>query len=113
MGFIQPNAIGTLSNENVDVQDVKNGNRKLIFSVFQCYDSSNSTVEGKRIRCVRQKRSIRRNIELPVAIHEVLDGQRSGCLRSLLRLTRKRSVREKPWGRGWCHRVKIKKGYID
>ena len=86
-GLTQPIAIGTLNNENVDVQDVKNGNRKC-----QCSDSSNCTVEGKRIRCVRQKRSIKRNIELPVAIHEVRDGQHSGHLNSLLRLTRKRSV---------------------
>ena len=91
-GFIRPIAIRTLSNENVDVQDVKNGNRKWIFSVFQCSDSSNSTVEGKRIRCVRQKRSIKRNIVLPVAIHEVRDGQRSGFLSSLLCLTRKRNL---------------------
>ena len=63
---------------------------------------------------MRQKRSIRRNIELPVAIHEVLDGQRSGFLRSLLRLTRKRNLREKPWGRGWCHRVTDKERlYLD
>ena len=40
------------------------------------------TVEGKRIRCVRQRRSIKRNIEVPVAIHEVHDGQRSRCLSS-------------------------------
>ena len=50
------------------------------------------TVEGKRIRCVRQKRSIKRNIELPVAIHEVRNGQRSSSLSSLLCLTRKRNV---------------------
>ena len=68
------------------------GNRKWIFSVFQCSDSSNSTVEGKRIRCERQKRSIKRNIELPVGIHEVRDGQRSSYISSLLRLTRKRNV---------------------
>ena len=76
----------------IAAQDVKNGNRKWIFSVFQCSDSSNSTVEGKRIRCVRQKRSIKRNIELPVAIHEVRDGQHSGHLSLLLCLTRKRNV---------------------
>ena len=63
-----------------------------IFSVFQCSDSSDSTVEGKRIRCVRQKRSIKRNMELPVAIHEVRDGQRSGHFSSPLCLTRKRNV---------------------
>ena len=40
------------------------------------------TVEGKRILCVRQKRPIKRNIELPVAIHEVRDGQRSRFLSS-------------------------------
>ena len=34
--------LGTLSDENVDVPDVKNGNRKLIFSLFQCSDSTNS-----------------------------------------------------------------------
>ena len=72
--------------------NVKNGNRKWIFSVFQCSDSSNSTVEGKRICCVKQKRSIKSNREFPVAIHEVRDGQRSGYLSSLLCLTRKRNV---------------------
>ena len=35
-------ALATLSNENVDVPDVKNGNQKLIFSLFQCSDSGNS-----------------------------------------------------------------------
>ena len=34
------------------------------------------TVAGKRIRCVRQKRSIKQNIELLVAIYEVHDGPR-------------------------------------
>ena len=34
------------------------------------------TVEGKRIHCVRQKHSIKRNIELPVAINEDHYGQR-------------------------------------
>ena len=34
--------LGTLSDENVNVPDVKNGNRKLIFSLFQCSDSTNS-----------------------------------------------------------------------
>ena len=28
--------IGTLRKENIDVPDVKNGNRRLIFSLFQC-----------------------------------------------------------------------------
>ena len=28
--------IGTLGKENIDVPDVKNGNRRLIFSLFQC-----------------------------------------------------------------------------
>ena len=91
-GFIRPIAIRTLSNENVDVQDVKNGNREWIFSVFQCSDSPNSTVEGKRIRCVKQRRSIKSNSELPVAIHKVRDVQRSGYLSSQLCLTRKRNV---------------------
>ena len=49
-------------------------------------------MEGKRIRCVRQKRSIKSNSELPVGIHEVRDGQRSSYISSLLRLTRKRNV---------------------
>ena len=91
-GFIRPIAIRTLSNENVDVQDVKNGNREWIFSVFQCSDSPNSTLEGKRIRCVKQRRSIKSNSELPVAIHKVRDVQRSGYLSSQLCLTRKRNV---------------------
>ena len=39
----QPSAIGTLiNNENVDVQGIKNGNWKWMFSVFQCSDSTNS-----------------------------------------------------------------------
>ena len=41
---------------------------------------------------MRQKRSIKRNIELPVAIHEARDGQRSRWLSSLLCLTRKHNV---------------------
>ena len=41
------------------------------FLSFSALTHQIPTVEGKRIRCVRQKRSIRRNIELPVAIHEV------------------------------------------
>ena len=57
--------------------DVKNGNRKLIFSLFQCSDSTNSYSgtlnKGIQIRCVRQKCSIMRDIELPVANHDVRD----------------------------------------
>ena len=57
--------------------DVKNGNRKLIFSLFHCSDSTNSYSgtlnKGIQIRCVRQKRSIKRDIELPVANHDVRD----------------------------------------
>ena len=50
-------------------------------------------VRGRiQIRSVRQKRSIKRNIELPVAIREARDGQRSGWLSSLLCLTRKHNV---------------------
>ena len=52
------------------------------FLSFSALTHQIPTVEGKRIRCVRQKRSIKRNIELPVAIHEVRDGQRSRCLSS-------------------------------
>ena len=62
------------------------------FLSFSALTHQIPTVEGKRIRCVRQKRSIRRNIELPVAIHAVHDGQRSRCLSQLLCLTRKRNV---------------------
>ena len=62
------------------------------FLSFSALTHQIPTVEGKRIRCVRQKRSIKRNIELPVAIHEVRDGQHSGHLSSLLRLTRNGSV---------------------
>ena len=54
---------------------VKNGRRKLTFCLFQCSDSTNpcngSHNEGILIRCVRQKRSIMRDIKLPVAIHDV------------------------------------------
>ena len=56
---------------------VKNGQRKLLFSLFQRSDSTNpyngSYNKGILIRCVRQKRSIKRDIELPVAIHDVRD----------------------------------------
>ena len=56
---------------------VKNGQRKLVFSFFQCSDSTNpcngSSNESVLIGCVRQKRSIKRNIELPLAIHDVRD----------------------------------------
>ena len=56
---------------------VKNGRRKLIFSLFQCYDSTNpcngSYNESVLLGCVRQKRSIKRDIELPLAIHDVRD----------------------------------------
>ena len=75
--------IRTLCNENVDVQDVKNGNQKWIYFLSSsALTLQIPSVEGKRIRCVRQKRSIKWNIELPVAIHEVRDGQRSRCLSS-------------------------------
>ena len=48
--------------------------------------------ERIQIRCVRQTRSIKGDIELPVAIHEAHDGQRVCCLSSTLCLTRKHSV---------------------
>ena len=94
-GFIQLSAIRSLSNKNVDVQGIKNGNQKWIFS--ECLSGSVltyqiPTVEGERIRCVRQKCSINQNIELPVTTHEVRDGQHSRCLSSPLCLTRKRNV---------------------
>ena len=41
---------------------------------------------------MRQTRSIKGDIELPVAIHEAHDGQRVCCLSSPLCLTRKHSV---------------------
>ena len=50
------------------------------FLPFSALSHQIPTLEGKRIHCVRQKRSIKRNIELAVAIHEVHDGQRSRCL---------------------------------
>ena len=40
--------LGTLSNENLDVPNVKNSNRKLIFSLLQCFDSKNSYSEALR-----------------------------------------------------------------
>ena len=43
---------------------------------------------------MRQKRSIKRDIELPVAIHEASDGKRARCLSSPLCLTRKHNVSE-------------------
>ena len=45
--------------------NVKNDNRKLILHPFQ------STKQKHWILWVRQKRSIKRDIELPVAIHDV------------------------------------------
>ena len=59
------------------VLDVENGNRKLIFSLYQCSDSSNSYSgcenKGIQVRFVRQKRSIKRNIKLPVVVHDLSD----------------------------------------
>ena len=40
--------LGTLSNENLDVPNVKNSNRKLIFSLLQCFNSKNSYSEALR-----------------------------------------------------------------
>ena len=56
----------------------QNGNRTLIFSLFQCSNSTNSYSgrqnKGIQIHCVGQKLSIyKRDIELPVAIHDVQD----------------------------------------
>ena len=77
MTLVIAGIIGTLSNENVDVPDVKNDNRKLIFSLFQCPASTNSYSgsenKGIQIRCVRRECSIKRDMELPVAIHDVRD----------------------------------------
>ena len=42
-----------------------------------------------QIRCVRQKRSIKLNIKLPVSIHEARNGQRFSLLKFL---TRKHNV---------------------
>ena len=71
------NIVETLTKENIDVLDVKNGNRKLIFSLFQCSDSTNSYSgiqdKGIHIHCLRQKCSIKRDIKFPVAIHDVWD----------------------------------------
>ena len=65
---------GTLSNENVAVSDIKSGNQKLIFSLFQCSDLTNlyngSWNKGFQIHCVRQKSSIKQDTELLVAIHD-------------------------------------------
>ena len=56
---------------------VKNGRRKLTFSLFQCSDSTNcynrSFNKGILIRFVTQKRSIKRDIKLPVANRDVRD----------------------------------------
>ena len=56
----------------------QNGNRKLILSLFHCSNSTNSYSgsqnKGIKIHCVGQKLSIyKRDIELPVAIHDVQD----------------------------------------
>ena len=49
----------------------------MIFSLFQCFDQTNSYSgplnKGIQIRCVKKKRSIKRDIELPVADHDVRD----------------------------------------
>ena len=66
--------IGTLSNENIDVEDIKNGNQKLIFSLFQRSVINTVEVETKAFRfAVSQKCSIKRDIELLVAIHHIWD----------------------------------------
>ena len=40
------------------------------FLSFSALTHQVPTVEGKRIHCVRQKRSFKRHIEIPVAIHD-------------------------------------------
>ena len=49
----------------------------MIFSLFQCFDQTNSYSgplnKGIQIRCVKKKGSIKRDIELPVADHDVRD----------------------------------------
>ena len=47
--------LGTLSNENLDVPNVKNSNRKLmlLFSLLHCFDSKNSYSEALRFLNVR------------------------------------------------------------
>ena len=73
------NSFRTLRNEKIDVLDIKNGNQKLIliFPLFQCSDPTNSYSgsknKGIQIRCVRQMCSIKREITLPVAIHDIWD----------------------------------------
>ena len=62
----------TLSNLNVDIRDVKNGNRQLIFSLW-LDNFVHRELKVIQILCVRQKWSIKRDIELPVAIYDVRD----------------------------------------
>ena len=65
-----------LRNENVDVLDIKNVNRKLIFSLL-CSDVCLEKLVQRKLkqstqtRCARRTRSFKRDIELPVAIHDV------------------------------------------
>ena len=75
-------SLGTLSNVNVDVTDIKMATGSWYFLSFQCSNSTNSYSDsysgsqnkGIQIHCVGQKLSIyKRDIELPVAIHDVQD----------------------------------------
>ena len=47
MNWLLSVLLGTLSNQNLDVADAKNGNQKLIFSLFQCSDLTICTVGFK------------------------------------------------------------------
>ena len=80
--------LGTLNNENVDVPDVKNGNRKLIFYLFQCWldkfvlqrelkqRHSDSLCETKLFHQARHRTS--------GCYSWRPEGQRSRCLSSLM-----------------------------
>ena len=64
------------------------------FLSFSALTQQIRPVEGERknLDWLCQKEAIKRNIELPVTIHEARDDQRSRCLSSLLCLTRKHNV---------------------
>ena len=71
-------SLGTLSNVNVDVTDIKMATGSWYFLSFQYSNSTNSYTgsrnKGIQIHCVGQKLSIyKRDIELAVAIHDVQD----------------------------------------
>jgi len=71
MNWLLSVLLGTLSNHNLDVLDAKNGNQKLIFSLFQCSELTICKVGFKPKEFRFDAWDNQRDSKLPVAINDV------------------------------------------